>query len=73
MYKESSVSTKSKIKKKSMHTLTTRKQVWCGTHTTYCFTAEEYFIISITFISNFYIVCFVVDELPSFTVIVNNF
>ena len=36
-------------------------------------TIEEYFIISIAFIFNLYFICFVVDTLPAFTVIVNNF
>ena len=36
-------------------------------------TVEEYFINSITFIFNLYFICFVVDELPAFIVIVNIF
>ena len=35
-------------------------------------TVEEYFIMSITFIFKLYFLCFVVDELPAFIVIVNN-
>ena len=36
-------------------------------------TVEEYFSISITLIFNLYFLCFVVDELPAFIVIVDNF
>ena len=36
-------------------------------------TLEECFIISFTFIFNYYFLCFVVDKLPDFIVIVNNF
>ena len=36
-------------------------------------TIEEYFIIRIPFIFNLYFLCFVVDELPAFIVIVNIF
>ena len=36
-------------------------------------TVEEYFIICFTFIFNLYFLCFVVDELPAFIVILNNF
>ena len=38
-----------------------------------CITVEENFIIIISFIFNLYFLCFVVDELPTFIVIVNNF
>ena len=34
---------------------------------------EEYFFNSITFIFNLYFICFVVDELPFFIIIVYNF
>ena len=34
---------------------------------------EEYFINNITFIFNLYFMCFVVDELPAFIIIVYNF
>ena len=36
-------------------------------------TVEEYFVISFTFIFNLYFIYFVVDKLPAFIVIVNNF
>ena len=36
-------------------------------------TVEEYFIISITSIFNLYFICFAVDELPAFIIIVYNF
>ena len=36
-------------------------------------TVEEYFIICFTFIFNLYYLRFVVDKLPAFIVIVNNF
>ena len=36
-------------------------------------TVEEYFIISITFIVNLHFLCFAVDELPAFIIIVYNF
>ena len=36
-------------------------------------TVEEYFINSITFIFNLYFICFVIDELPAFIIIVYNF
>ena len=35
-------------------------------------TVDEYFIISITFIFNLYFLCFVVDELPAFIIVVHN-
>ena len=38
-----------------------------------CITVEEYFIISIAFIFNLYILCFVVDESSTFIIIVYNF
>ena len=34
---------------------------------------EKYFINSITFIFNFYFICFVINELPAFIIIVYNF
>ena len=37
------------------------------------YSVKEYFIITITFIFNLYFLCFVVDELPDFKVIINNF
>ena len=38
-----------------------------------CITEEEYFIINTTLMFNLYFLCFVVDQLPAFIVIVNIF
>ena len=62
------------IKSNTFFLFKIKNLVWHSHNFLLPYTAVEgYFIISFTFIFNFYFLCFPVDKLPAFIVIVNNF